>query len=148
MTVQEYIELDLPFFHITPIENKESILKYGLHRGKHFNAVCVVRSDEDVILHDIIISQLSNIDDDRDFIVIKLIPSIHQIKAIDVSPDDVSDPTNSLHNYLVDKTFLVSEMDIIKTIPIKNCVCVQINESKKEGLEGYLRGEKPLFEIL
>lgn len=46
MTVQEYIDKNLPFYHITPAINKDGILKDGLHRGKNYNAICVVRSDQ------------------------------------------------------------------------------------------------------
>ena len=53
MTVQEYIDSNLPFYHITPAENRDGILKDGLHKGDEYDAVCVVRSDKFSVLYEI-----------------------------------------------------------------------------------------------
>ena len=50
MTIQEYIEKDMPFYHITKASNKESILKYGLlPKNCICNAICSVRSDAKIV---------------------------------------------------------------------------------------------------
>ena len=138
MTVKEYIDNNLPFYHITPSKNKDNILESGLHRGKSFNAVCVVRGtdDDDDIFYDIAFSLLSG-EEDREFIVIKLLPLKHEIKVEDVAPDGVSDLTAPLHNYLYNKTFAVSEEDIVKTIRLNGYK--NLSNSKIVTLEGYLR---------
>ena len=117
MTVKEYIENNLPFYHITPAHNKKSILKNGLKNGT-FNAVCVVRSDNEDILHDIASTQLSG-NEETKFIVIKLLPNKHNIKAEDVFEDNVTDPTAPLHNYLrANKYYTITEEDIIAEFDI------------------------------
>lgn len=141
MTVQEYIEKDLPFYYITPFQNKDSILKNGI-KPCSFGAICVVRSDDEEIWEDIIATQLSKLDKNIEFAIIKLIPSIHRIQAIDIAPDDVIDPTNDLHNYIVGKTIQIIETDIVKTIFTDDAKSKEIPDSKKEKLTGYLRGDK------
>lgn len=117
MTVKEYIDRNLPFYHITPARNKDSILKHGLNNGT-FNAVCVVRSDNEDILYDIASTQLSG-NEETKFIVIKLLPKKHNIKAEDVFEDDVTDPTVPLHNYLrANEYYTITEEDIITEFDI------------------------------
>ena len=53
MTLQEYIDQDLPFYHITPSSNLGKILREGLI-AKRCNAICVVRSDNPDIWKEII----------------------------------------------------------------------------------------------
>ena len=148
MTVQEYIDKNLPFYHITPAINKDGILKDGLHRGKNYNAICVVRSDKFSILYDIASSQLSycNGIEYNDFIVIKLIPSKHGINAMDVAPDNVTDITNPLHNYIVEKTLQVTEDDIVLEFSISLPTIVK-NEDVKDELTDYKRGYRPNFKL-
>lgn len=117
MTVKEYIDRNLPFYHITPARNKDSILKHGLNNGT-FNAVCAVRSDNEDILYDIASTQLSG-NEETKFIVIKLLPNKHNIKAEDVFEDDVTDPTAPLHNYLrANEYYTITEEDIITEFDI------------------------------
>lgn len=141
MTVQEYIDNDLPFYHITPIINIKSILQYGI-QPRSCGAICVVRGDDEEIWEDIISTQLAKLDKNIEFAIIKLTPSIHCIQAIDIAPDDVIDPTNDLHNYIVGKTIQITEADIVKTIFTNDAKTREIPDSKKEKLTDYLREDK------
>ena len=148
MTIQEYIDNDLPFYHITPAENIDSILKHGLHKGNEYDAVCVVRSNNFSVLYEIASSQLSKINaDNESFFVIRLLPSKHNIRAIDVAPDNVTDITSPLHNYLVGKTFQITREDII--IEFTHELPCMIKDAKIiEHLTKYKRGFRPDFRVL
>lgn len=137
MTVQEYIERNLPFYHITPARNKGEILKHGLKNGT-FNAVCVVRSDNKDILYDIASTQLSG-NEETKFIVIKLLPKKHNIKAEDVFEDNVTDPTAPLHNYLrANEYYTITEEDIIAEFDISQRTNNMLNPDLIIPLTGYL----------
>ena len=61
MTIEEYINRNLPFFHITKMENVDEILRIGLLLSKESGArhgICVVRSEADDIISEIIDCQL------------------------------------------------------------------------------------------
>lgn len=145
MTVKEYIEKDLPFYHITPICNRESILASGLKRGVSYNAICVVRSDDEEIWYDIASTQLSDGGKYREFIVIKLLPSKHGIEPIDVAPDDVTEPTSPLHNYIVRQELQIFRDDIVKTLNTTEHNPTYINEDRIVHLTEYLRLGPPTF---
>ena len=148
MTVQEYIDKNLPFYHITPAKNRDSILKDGLHKGVKYDAVCVVRSDDFSVLYDIASSQLSDLNAENEkFIVIRLLPSKHDIKAIDVAPDNVTDSTSPLHNYLVGKTFQITKEDIILEFT-HDLPCMIKDAEIIKHLTEYKRGYRPDFRIL
>lgn len=137
MTVQKYIENNLPFFHITPAGNKDKILEHGLKNGI-FNAICVVRSDNEDILYDIASTQLSG-NEETKFIVIKLLPNKHNIKAEDVFEDNVTDPTAPLHNYLrANKYYTITEEDIITEFDISQRTNNMLNPDLIIPLTGYL----------
>ena len=112
MTVQEYIDNDLPFYHITPSRNKEGILRDGLKCGKRVKGICVVRTDNREVWNDIASNQLSG-DGVLDFIVIKLQPSRHNIKWDDVGPDKSDENTNHLHNYIYLPKIMITGNDIV-----------------------------------
>ena len=71
MTVQEYIDNDLPFYHITPIINIKSILQYGI-QPRSCGAICVVRGDDEEIWEDIISTQLAKLDKNIEFAIISI----------------------------------------------------------------------------
>ena len=58
MTIQEYIEKDGPFYHISLLSNMDSIIQIGL-LPKTCNAICVVRSDEQIVWDNIIATQFT-----------------------------------------------------------------------------------------
>ena len=112
MTINEYIEKDRPFYHLTSASNKESILKDGL-RPKRCNAICTVRSDEKIVWDNIIATQIPG-GIKKIFIIIKLIPSKHGIGVDNVAEDSISEPTTPLHNYIADIPYIkIDESDII-----------------------------------
>lgn len=145
MTVQEYIDKNLPFYHITPAINKNSILRDGLHCGKAVKAICVVRSDDKDIWRDIAESQLSAGGKHNEFIVIKLLPRTHGIKAIDVAQDTIQELTSPLHNYIVKEIINVTEVEFVDTFSIEEGYSKPINKCKIESLTGYLREGLPML---
>ena len=112
MTIKEYIEKDLPFFHISSILNKDSILIYGLlPKGCH--AICVVRSGERIVWDNIIATQIPE-GIKQKFVIFKIIPSKHGIGVDNVAEDSISEPTTPLHNYIADIPCIsVDESDIV-----------------------------------
>ena len=143
MTIIEYIEKDLPFYHITLSSNKENILKYGL-RPKICGAICTVRSDAQIVWDNIIVYQLGN--NKQEYTIIKLIPSKHGIGVENVAEDSISEPTTPLHNYIVgipcisvDESDIVTDSYIVKGIPDP------VPDELIISLEGYTR--KPIPDI-
>ena len=150
MSVDEYITNDFPFYHITKMENLESIKQEGLLRSKSItrDGICVVRTNNEDIINEIIDTQLHTVGvpDDTLYAIIKIVPSKHNISACMVTPDAVEEPNASLYNYLCVDCIKVSEEDIIrKNIPIgnfkENGLQADINETI---IDGYYREVPPL----
>lgn len=107
MTVEEYLKNNLPFFHITPLRNKEIILMEGIkRRGKD---ICVVRTDDLEILYTIIEAGLINFGEE--YCVFRIEPLKHDIKVYEVYRDRVTDATHPLHNYFTRGHFPMTEED-------------------------------------
>ena len=109
MSIQEYIENNLPFYHITKESNIQSILDFGLKKGRY--GICVVRNINYGILDEII--RQINTDGVRYFAVIEILPQKHDITADMVCEDGVDEPTAPLHNYIVKDEIAIKEEDII-----------------------------------
>lgn len=111
MTVQEYIDRNLPFYHITPSTNRVNILQQGL-RACRCDAICTVRSDNHDVWDTIIQSQLGENGVNR-YMIIKLTPETHNICVDEVAPDSVEEPTSPLHSYICKNNILITEEDIV-----------------------------------
>ena len=147
MTIQEYIEKDLPFYHITNLHNKKSILKYGL-KPKRCNAICVVRSGEQIVWDNIIATQIPD-GIKQKYIIIRLIPSKHGIGVNNVAEDSVDEPTQPLHNYIADiPSIRIDESDIICDNYAVEELPGPVSEELIESLEGYTRMPIPDVPIL
>lgn len=143
MTIKEYIDKDFPFYHITCSSNKENILKYGL-QSKKCNAICIVRSDAQIVWDNIIVYQLG--DKKQEYTIIKLIPSKHGIGVENVAEDSVSEPTAPLHNYIADIPCIsIDESDIINDSYIVKGNPDPVPKELIVSLEGYTR--KPIPDI-
>ena len=111
MTAVEYINQNLPFYHITPAPNKDFILREGLRAGR-CGGICVVRSDNPEIWKEIINGQLTS--NDRYFMIIKLTPQKHNIVFEEVAPDSAEeDGMGPLQNYILKDRIVIDQSDII-----------------------------------
>ena len=121
MTVQEYIDNNLPFYHITNMESLDSVLHEGLLRSRKSGArlgICVVRSDADDIISEIIDCQLQE-DGTELYALISLFPEKHNISAADISRDPINEAIGPMCNYIIKEPILIGEEDIIKrNIPV------------------------------
>lgn len=121
MTVQEYIDNNLPFYHITNMESLDSVLQEGLLRSRKPGArfgICVVRSDADDIISEIIDCQLQE-DGTELYALISLFPEKHNISAADISRDPINEAIGPMCNYIIKEPILIGEEDIIKrNIPV------------------------------
>ena len=144
MTIEEYIEKDLPFYHITLSSNRESILKDGL-LPKKCKAICTVRSDDRIVLDNIIATQLAT-GIKQKYIIIRLIPSKHGIGVDNVAEDSIDEPIAPLHNYIAGIPRIeIDESDIIcNDYLVENSLGPVPNEMIV-SLEGYTR--KPIPDI-
>ena len=133
MTVEEYLSSDLPFYHITPIKKVETILAEGLknlpNSIKQCPGICVVRSENDEVLNIIAGEQLSG-NGDSEFCVFKLIPSKHGITYEVIAPDNISEDTAALYNYIKLDCIHVTKDDIF--IPFFKYVLLTIQDYKIE----------------
>lgn len=146
MTIQEYLNENLPFYHITLSVDKDANLKEGLRAG-NCAAICVVRRNNCDIWRDIIHNQLCF--DNQEFAVIKLLPRKHGILLEEVAPDSVDEPTKPLHNYIVKQSDNVDETDFVET----NFDRGVAPDLTKIGnlivpLEDYLHTEIPSIEVV
>lgn len=121
MTVQEYIDNNLPFYHITNMESLDSVLQEGLLRSRKSGVrfgICVVRSDADDIISEIIDCQLQE-DGTELYALISLFPEKHNISAADISRDPINEAIGPMCNYIIKEPILIGEEDIIKrNIPV------------------------------
>lgn len=112
MTLQEYIDQDLPFYHITPSSNLGKILREGLI-AKRCNAICVVRSDNPDIWKEIINAQLAYTE--PYYAVIKISPRKYQIEVSEIAPDSSEkERMGPLQNYIDRLCVKVDESDIVE----------------------------------
>lgn len=116
MTIQEYIDADLPFYHMTDITNKDDILQSGLSNRSNIQGICVVRSNDNRVLHFIAqqIMGMSTTASNKNFCVFKIIPSKCNLTANDFGWDITTEFTNPLHSYIKKKTLNVTGEDICK----------------------------------
>lgn len=118
MTVQNYIEQNRPFFHITKMDNIESILANGLQRrfSHSRNGICVVRTDAEDIINEIIDSQLYDMETDPNtkYCLIKILPNKHGITVSDVAEDPINEKMRHAYNYLCKDIIMIDEEDIVK----------------------------------
>lgn len=135
MTVRQYVDENRPFYHITPKENLDEILEKGLlkEKTKTRDGICVVRSDADDIIYEILDTQLN----DRilpyhqlielEYILIKIQPKKHHIFANQVAEDPIKEPnakSYNFYNYLCVDRIVITEEDIIrKDLKIGNFKC-------------------------
>ncbi|MBR5039330.1 MAG: hypothetical protein IKX65_11505 [Prevotella sp.] len=146
MTVSKYIEQDLPFYHITSASNKESILKNGLHPMK-CKAICTVRSDDKIVWDNIIATQLGDVE--KEYVIIKLVPSKHGISVDNVAEDSIDEPTTPLHNYIADIPCIkIEESDIICDNYIAEKSPGPVPDELIENLEDYTRKPIPDDSVL
>ncbi|MBR7031522.1 MAG: hypothetical protein IKI06_09865 [Prevotella sp.] len=144
MTIKEYIEKDLPFYHISGLINKDSILKNGL-KPMTCNAICVVRSNEQIVWDNIIATQIPK-GIKQKYVIFKLIPSKHGIAVENIAEDSISEPTTPLHNYIADiPRISVDESDIVTDSYIGKGNPAPVPDELIVGLEGYTR--KPIPDI-
>lgn len=134
MKIEEYINKNYPFYHITPMDNLESIKRNGLLRSESTtrNGICVVRTNDDDIINEIIDTQLNKIDTPEGtlYALIKLSPLKHKISADIVTADPIEEKNNKLYNYLCMDIHNIDDSDIIRTnIPIGKCGELKILES-------------------
>ncbi len=121
MSIQEYIEANLPFYHLTNMDNLESVIETGLLRSRKTGCrygICVVRSKEDDIISEIIDCQLQITGTER-FALIEIFPKEKNITADDVSEDPIGDTISPMCNYICKEPIRVDEENIVKqNIPI------------------------------
>ncbi|MEI7505042.1 MAG: hypothetical protein WCJ61_17345, partial [Paludibacter sp.] len=93
------------------------ILQFGLSNRSNIQGICVVRSDDNRVLH-FIAQQILKMDtsttSNNYFCVFKIIPSNHNLTANDIDCDLTSEFTNPLHSYIKKKTLNVTREDICK----------------------------------
>lgn len=143
MSIQEYIEKDLPFFHVTPMSRIIDILEKGLKKGT-CDAICVIRSDNKSVLNEVI-RQINIGNGEMEFAVIRLLPHKHHITSSMVCEDSVDEPTTHLHNYIDKDSIKVDEEDvIIKGLCFSNEIV--FDNSLVERLSGYEQPARPYID--
>lgn len=142
MTIQEYIERDYPFYHVTKMALLSSIIENGLE-ARRCNAICVVRNCDRDILYEIIRQVRKNVYDT--FAIIRIIPSMFGIDADMICEDSVDDITAPLHNYILVDRILIREEDVILKdyVPVESDC--QLDTSKVVSLEGYSQPKRPFI---
>lgn len=116
MSIQEYIEANLPFYHLAKMENLDSILTDGLYMSTisgRRHGICVVRSMKDDIISEIIDRQLQETGRER-FALIELHPREKGITADDVSIDPIDEIISPMCNYICIEPIHIEENDIVR----------------------------------
>ncbi len=111
MTAKEYLNQNLPFYHITPPSNLEAILMDGL-QARRCDAICVIRSDNPEIWREIIHGQLTSFC--QEYVIIKLLPQKHEIHYEELALDSSEGCyTGPLQNYIAKQNIKIDETDIV-----------------------------------
>lgn len=139
MTIQEYIQTDRPFFHITATSNLHSILETGLEARRC--GICVVRSDSENVLKEVI-SQINNTNQPS-FAIIKITPSKHNIKASIVCEDSADELIAPLQNYIVIDRIIIDKSDIYREDYFPTNLDRTITDDEIERLTGYQLQPRP-----
>ena len=141
MSIQEYIENDLPFFHFTPVSRINDILEKGLKK-RTCVAICVVRSDDKSVLNEVIRHTGTK---KGVFAVIRLLPHKHRITSSMVCEDSVDELTAPLHNYIIKDAIKVDLEDvIIEDLCFSNEIV--FDNSSVEKLSGYEHPARPYID--
>lgn len=140
MTIQDYIQADRPFFHITAMRNLPSILKNGLE-ARRCGGICVVRGNSENILKEVI-SQINDTGQ-RSFAVIKIIPSKHKITANIICEDTADELIAPLHNYIVIDRIIIEESDIDRKDYSPSNMDRTVCDDEIESLTGYQMPARP-----
>src|SRR5688572_24584736 len=111
MTLDQYLQEDLPFYHITKTSNLPSIFQQGLRPGNPFG-ICVVRSKDPLVVK-YIVEMMLFVDDEVDFTVLEIKPTQFGLKASEVIDDHVVEETNCIHNYIRRPTIFLTNANIV-----------------------------------
>lgn len=98
MTKEEYINENLPFYHITKTSNLPLIIANGL-QNRNGRGICVVRS-KDLLIVEFVVQMMIRVDDDVDFSIIEIKPKAINLQPNELRDDTVVEETNDLHNYI------------------------------------------------
>lgn len=142
MTIQDYIERNLPFYHITPMSKLPSILKEGLKSIRR-KPICVVRNCREPIINEI--CRQIDTEGENNFAIIKIQPKEKGINADMISEDSVDEPTAPLHNYIHVKMIKVSKNDVVKENYKPDPNVYEISEEDIIRLTGYMRTPYPIL---
>jgi hypothetical protein len=113
MTRNEWIEQDFSFYHITQTSNLVNIYLTGIE-NRNGNGICVVRTRHELIVR-YICEMMLNIDDDLEYSIIEIKPSINNLKAEEIFDDNVEELTKCLHNYIKRESIQVTAENIVGT---------------------------------
>lgn len=142
MTVEEYLQRDFPFYHITPHSNLSSILKDGCLKAG-LNGICVVRTCKEAIIDEIICRQINTTSGDS-FSIIRLSPIEKKITLEEVCEDSVSERTAPLHNYILRSRIEIVETDVYKEEYMPKCMSPEpIPDEEIVALTGYVHPALP-----
>lgn len=109
----EFIDLDLPLYHITPTRNIEGIIKNGL-QNRNGRGICFVQKKHPLVIKYIVETMLIN-DGDNDFSIIEIKPKSINLGHHEIKNDQVCEKTNCIHNYIARNIINVAEENIIQT---------------------------------
>lgn len=111
MTINDFINSNFSFYHITPSSNIDNIIKNGLQWKNPFG-ICVSQSKHPSVVKYITEMMLNN-GEDTEFSIIEINPKKHNIKSNEIIRDDVEEGTNEIHNYIKRNSISISEEDVV-----------------------------------
>lgn len=103
MTVEQYLEENRPFYHITTKNNMEGIREKGIENRMNKVVgcrlgICVTRSDDPDMWK--YIAERYLLMDGKDFIVIELHPQDYVLSPKSITADNADLPISNIHNYI------------------------------------------------
>ena len=120
MTVQEWLENDNYFYHVTQKSNIPSILEKGLLKGRDNPfGICAIRNKEELIL-EYLCQMMLYTTDETIFSIIKISPKKHNLQISEITNDNVVEITNPLHNYIKRNKLVIDKDDVIEEYQINS----------------------------
>lgn len=111
MTINDFINSNFSFYHITTSSNIDNIIKNGLQCKNPFG-ICVSQSKHPLVVKYITEMMLNN-GEDTEFSIIEINPKKHNIKSNEIIRDNVEEGTNEIHNYIKRSNISISKEDVV-----------------------------------
>lgn len=111
LSKKEFLDFNLPLYHITPTKNVDEILQNGIEKRNGIG-ICFVQKKHPLVIRYIVEMMLIS-EGDSDFSIIEIIPKNYEVTSSELINDNVEEGTNGIHNYILRDNISITKDNII-----------------------------------